>query len=120
MQTTWNGENAHPNTLYGRSDSGWMTTEIFSTWFQKNCETVKERPLLLLIFDGLLTHVSIPVISKAIEENIHIIKFPPHVTHVLQLLDVTCFGPLKRNWEKMLNARLNELGPRAHLDKKNL
>ena len=114
------GKNAHPNTLYGRSDSGWMTTEIFSTWFQKNCETVKERPLLLLIFDGLLTHVSIPVISKAIEENIHIIKFPPHVTHVLQPLDVTCFGPLKRNWEKMLNARLNELGPRAHLDKKNL
>ena len=94
-----------------------MTTEMFSTWFENFCEIVKERPLLL-IFDGHLNHVSIQIILKAREENFLLLKFPPHVTDVLQPLDVACFGPLKRKWETMLNKRLNELGStRARLDK---
>ena len=116
MQSTWKGEKALPYTLYGRSDNGWMTTEIFALWFENFCEMITERPLLL-IYDGHLTHISLQLLHKAKEENVHIIKFPPHVTDVLQPLDVACFGPLKRVWEKMLNDRLNELGPKARLDK---
>ena len=72
---------------------------------------------MLLIFDGHLTHVSISVIEKAIEENIILIKLLSHVTDKLQPLDVSCFGPLKRLWEKTLNRWINDYGPREPIRK---
>jgi len=93
-----------------------MDTNVFSEWFDVFADTVKERPLLLL-FDGHMTHVSIPVIRRALAERIIILKFPPHVTDVLQPLDVCCFGPLKRRWEKMLHDRMNTFGPKQQLSK---
>ena len=66
-----------PGTLYGVSENGWMTTEVFEEWFTHFCRFVKERPLLL-IFDGHISHVSVNLILKAIEEDVTIVKFPPH------------------------------------------
>ena len=71
-----------------------METSTFASWFELFKDTIYEQPLLLL-FDGRMTYTSIPVIKTAMEENI-IYKFPPHVTGVIQLLDETCFRPLKR------------------------
>ena len=71
-----------------------MTTAVFNDWFIEFSKEVKERPLLL-IYDGYFPHVSINVIKIAISEDITIMKFPPHVTYMLQPLDVTCFSPLK-------------------------
>ena len=68
-----------------------METKTFTAWFFKFADFVKERPLLLL-FDGHLTHISIPVIKKALEEDIIILKFPPHVTDVMQPLDIHALG----------------------------
>ena len=93
-----------------------MDTEVFATWFELFCTTVKERPLLLL-FDGHLTHISIPVIQRALDENITILKFPPHVTDVLQPLDVCCFGPLKHRWDTLLHERMNSFGSKYSLTK---
>ena len=111
LQSTWRGENALPGTYYGISDSGWMTTQLFAEWFQLFTKEVKERPLLLL-FDGHLTHISIAVLEKAIQEDVTIIKLPPHVTDKLQPLDVACFGPLKREWEKTLNNHISAVDPK--------
>ena len=86
-----------------------MDTRLFSDWFQKFTEQNKERPMLLL-FDGHLSHISIPVVQRAIEENIILLKFPPHVTDILQHLDKCCFGPLKWYWKKTLNERINITG----------
>ena len=80
---------------------GWMDTEVFAEWFERFSNQITERPLLLL-FDGHMTHVSLGVIKKALEDDIIIVKFPPHVTDILQPLDVSCFGPLKRKWEMLL------------------
>ena len=44
-------------------------------------------------------------------------KFPPHVTDILQPLDKHCFGPLKRKCEDKLNARINEFGLTKKADK---
>ena len=79
-----------------------METETFAAWFNHFADFVKERPLILL-FDSHLTHISISFIKRALNENIIIVKFPPHVTDVLQPLDVFCFGPLKRAWERQLH-----------------
>ena len=122
-QIVWNNirnletiPNALPGTLYGISENGWMTSEVFSEWFHQFCDLVTERPLLLIL-GGHLTHVSIPVIMKGMEEDVTILKLPPHVTDVLQPLDVTCFRPLKRAWETMLNKWVNEFGAKEPIRK---
>ena len=82
-----------------------METSTFARWFELFKDMVKER-LLLPLFDGHMTHISIPVMKTVLEEN----KFPPHVTDVMQPLDVTYFEPLKSAWENRLQWRINEFG----------
>lgn len=55
------------------------------------------------MFDGHFTHISLQVVEKAIAEDVSLVKLPPHVTDLLQPLDVCCFGLLKRGWETLLN-----------------
>ena len=51
-----------------------------------------------------------PMIKAALEQDVVILKFPPHVTDVLHRLGVACFGPLKRIWEARLQKRISEFG----------
>ena len=113
LQSTWRPDDALPDTWYGISDSGWMTTTLFTEWFKLFCGKVKERPLLFIL-DGHLTHVSIPLIEHALKENVTILKLPPHVMDKLQPLDVACFGPLKREWELTLNNHISAVGPKTN------
>ena len=108
LQSTWRGNKALPKTFYGVSEKGWMTTGIFADWFKQFVKEVKERPLL--IWDGHMTHVSTDLVKAAKKEDVTIVKYPPHVTDQLQPLDVTCFGPLKRKWESLLNEWVVEWG----------
>lgn len=52
-------------------------------------------------------------------EDIMIVKLPLHVTDKLQPLDVSCFVLLKREWERTLNAWVNERGPKNPMKKPN-
>ena len=96
--------------MYGVSDSGWMTSEVFFSWFEQVCVAVKERHLLL-VYDGDKTHLSVKIIKKAIKEKIRPVKLPPHCTDLLQPLDKCCFGSLKRMWEGKLNAWVSFSSP---------
>ena len=78
LMELWFGANALPDTYYSKSDKWWMDSEAFVKWFEKFCKDVKERPLI--IFDGHMTHVTKPVITLAMKENVILIKFPPHST----------------------------------------
>ena len=69
------------------------------------------------MYDGHLTHISIALNKKAREEDVTIVKFPPHVTDVLQPLDVTCFGPLKGEWGKILDKWTSAFGDPVPLRK---
>ena len=57
-----------------------------------------------------LTHISVAVFEKAMQEGIHIVKLTPHVTDKLLPLDVTCFSPLKGYWEESLNDLVSSFG----------
>ena len=70
-----------------------METDVFYKWLQKFVSIVTLHPLLLLV-DGHVSHVSRTLIKLAIENDVTLLKLLPHVTNVLQPLDVTCFGPL--------------------------
>ena len=55
------------------------------------------RPILLL-YDGHSSHISIEVIQKARENDIHLLPF--HGTHILQPLDVSVMSSLKLHFSK--------------------
>ncbi|KAF2891146.1 hypothetical protein ILUMI_15027 [Ignelater luminosus] len=52
--------------------------------------------------DGHVTHISVELIKLAQENQVAIIKLPPHTTHVLQPLDVAVFKGLKTKWDQEL------------------
>ena len=55
LRSTWRKYKDLPSTMYSVSNSGWMMSELFFSWFQQFCIVAKERPLLL-IYDGHKTH----------------------------------------------------------------
>ncbi|XP_060593109.1 uncharacterized protein LOC132747678 [Ruditapes philippinarum] len=85
--------------FYATSESEYMDGEIFFEWFVKcfipNCG--KERPVCL-IMDNHDSHITLPLVEKAIENNIILIGLPAHTTHILQPLDVKIIGPLKNRF----------------------
>jgi hypothetical protein len=108
LYSSWQGQDVIKGTMYGRSESGWMTTEIFTSWFDCFISRVTQRPLLL-IFDGHKTHLGLDFIHRARAENVTVIKLPSHTTSKLQPLDVSCFRPIKNEWDNQLihKQRLN-------------
>lgn len=91
-----------PGTWYGLSKTGWMTTEVFQSWFNVFVQKVEQRPLLLIL-DGHVSHLSRETRLKAVQENISIIKLPSHTTSMLQPLDISVFGPMKHYWIDQMN-----------------
>ena len=61
-----------------------------------------------LIVDGHSSHIAWRVIQYALDNNIHMICLPSKSTHLLQPLDVGCFGVLQTTYEKNLSAWLRE------------
>ena len=49
-----------------------------------------------MIFDGHRSHINVPVLEWAAEHNIELFVLLAHTSHILQPLDVACFGPLQR------------------------
>lgn len=99
--STWVGQESEgmiKGTFFGVSPTGWMISTVFHDWFKLFTKEVKERPILLL-FDGHLSHLDLRTIELARGSDIHILKFPPHTTDLLQPLDRAMFGPLKSVWD---------------------
>ncbi|CAC5369850.1 unnamed protein product [Mytilus coruscus] len=51
---------------------------------------------ILLLYDGHRTHITPDIIDWAVEKKIILYVLPPHTSHVLQPIDVGCFGPFAR------------------------
>ena len=96
-------------TMYGLSDSGWITSELFNLWFLHHFlpHAPAARPLLLLL-DGHSSHYNPSVIKKAAEERVIIFCLPPHSSHETQPLDKGPFAPLKSAWKEVCQKFLQE------------
>ncbi|XP_037794933.1 uncharacterized protein LOC119590332 [Penaeus monodon] len=79
-------------------------------------KTANTRPLLVIL-DGHLSHTSLTTVEVAIQENISLIKLPPHCTDLLQPLDVACFAPMKSNYDAKLTQYVQTTGAREPLRK---
>ncbi|XP_066258180.1 uncharacterized protein [Euwallacea similis] len=93
----------YPGTTYAATNNGWMEVEVFQNYFPKSfLKTIGTDRPVLLIFDGHSTHLTIRLIEIASQENVTILKLPPHTSHVLQSLDLSIFKPLKTCWDLKL------------------
>lgn len=86
---------------FGRSDSGWMVTELFYGWVANHFvkHIPPERPVLLLV-DGHTTHIDLETSKFCKENGILLYCLLAHSSHITQPLDVGFFGALKTNWKK--------------------
>ncbi|XP_045199039.2 uncharacterized protein LOC123553374 [Mercenaria mercenaria] len=82
------------------SPSGWSNSTVFLKYLQshfiKYIQRADQHQPILIILDGHKSHINLPVLEWAKRNNVIIFVLPAHTSHVLQPLDVGCFGPLQR------------------------
>ena len=93
------------DAVYGKSESGWIDSELFIVWMKKVFRRYhgSQRPVLLFV-DGHASHITIDVIDLARKNQIILFCLPPHTTHALQPLDVSVFKSLKSHFGKAVHA----------------
>ncbi|XP_015115962.1 uncharacterized protein LOC107040397 [Diachasma alloeum] len=84
---------APENSTFVRTSKGWIDKETFFIWFKKfvaYTRASKERPVAM-ICDGHPSHkYNLELLQYATDHGVIIICLPPHCTHRMQPLDVTC------------------------------
>lgn len=89
---------------YNRSQSGWFDCTIFEDWVTSMIIPFFENKpgKKCLIGDNLSSHLSIDLIRKCYEKDIHFIFLPANSTHITQPLDVAFFRPMKIAWRNII------------------
>ncbi|KAF1925194.1 DDE-domain-containing protein, partial [Didymella exigua CBS 183.55] len=76
----------------------WTNNSVGLAWveqlFDRYTKKKARRSWRLLIVDGHGSHLTMAFIDYCDRHRILLLIFPPHATHVLQLLDVVLFAPL--------------------------
>jgi hypothetical protein len=83
----------------GISDNGWTNDQLGVEWVKHfNQHTVARTAGVyrLLILDGHSSHATPEFDQFCTENKIITLCMPPHTSHLLQPLDVSCYSPLKR------------------------
>ena len=108
---SWTSEDAYPGTEYVASTKGWMEEIIFYEWLSQTfipfVDAVRKKfdcphQHAILIFDGHTSHFSLRILLCALINKIILLKFPSHLTDLLQPLDKAVFSSLKRKWDQIL------------------
>lgn len=99
--------NDSPLCSLAHSENGWITQELgvgyLQTFIDETKEKCKGRTRVLLV-DGHTSHCTYEFLKLAADNNIIILCYPPHATHVYQGLDVACFGTMKKYWHEACEA----------------
>lgn len=96
---------APPGSDGSAHTSGWMTSENFENYirhFIKHVRCSKEDPVVLIL-DNHESHYAVTVLNLCKENGIVLLTLPPHCSHKLQPLDVSCFFPFKNYYNKALD-----------------
>ena len=116
-QSSWY-RNLPPDWAIGVSENGWTTDELGVEWvkhFNQHTATRTAGVYRLLILDGHSSHATPEFDQYCAENKIITLCMPPHTSHLLQPLDVSCFSPLKRAYGR----EVEELARQSlhHVDK---
>jgi hypothetical protein len=89
------------NAVMAMQPNAWMTKWLFESWISHFIGSLKKGPGIdlnnrhLLILDGHNSHVTLEVVTLAMNSGLDIVSLPSHTSHALQPLDVSCFKPFK-------------------------
>jgi len=104
--STWYNESPLPKDwVIAASENGWTTNERSLGWIQHFNRHTKPRSTgqyRLLILDGHESHHSTDFEFFCKENDIITLCMPPHLSHLVQPLDVGCFGPLKQAYGRQI------------------
>ncbi|KAJ8926270.1 hypothetical protein NQ314_021391, partial [Rhamnusium bicolor] len=100
------GERGEPSSRTSSgpaSPNGWIEANICFNYFEKTLIPAlgPTRPVLI-IYDGYSTHVNIPLIELARDNDVTILKLTPHSSHLLQPLNLSVFKSVKDRWDLKL------------------
>ncbi|RXW17484.1 hypothetical protein EST38_g8369 [Candolleomyces aberdarensis] len=99
-RTSWRQNNPLKASL-GHSEKGWTDGEIGVEWmkeFDRQTKAKANGRRRLLLVDGHNSHYTAGFLRHAQDNNILVLCYPSHSTHIYQGLDVVIFSPLKTAW----------------------
>jgi hypothetical protein len=116
-QSNWYKDDNQPQDwIIAISENGWTTNELGFAWlkhFDKHTKTRTVGSHRLLIIDGHKSHNSAEFQQYCKDRRIISLCMPAHSSHLLQPLDVACFGPLKKAYgdevNKLIRNRINHI-----------
>lgn len=93
-----------PNWGVGRSDTGWMKSEVFyeyisNIFYPFVVESGIQFPVILFV-DGHTSNLTYHLSKLCLQLNIILIALYPNATRILQPADVAAFRPIKAGWKK--------------------
>ncbi|SPO28404.1 related to transposase [Ustilago trichophora] len=92
---------------FAKTDRGWTTQELAIDWlktvFDANTTPSTPSEWRLLIIDGHNSHTSTEFLVTAWNHRIIPFCFPAHLTHIMQPLDVSVFGPVSAAYKQIIN-----------------
>ena len=105
-------KNSSPGADGMMSDSGWVNTDVFRYYMQHHLtKFLPQRDSeqhLLIILDGHKSHISLDLVEWAKQQNIILFILPAHCSHILQPLDVGCYGPFQRMYNSTCHKFMRE------------
>ena len=87
------------------TENGWITNERGMDWiqhFEKYIRTQSIGGYRLLVLDSYKSHHSEEFEEYCKEHNIITLCIPAHSSYILQPLDISCFGPLKKAYGRQI------------------
>jgi len=90
------------------SVNGWIGSALYVRWLNHFIHHVKASTAnkVLLVIDGHCSHKSLEAVELARKRGVTMICLPPHTTHRMQPLDLTVYGPLKKNYNRECDKRM--------------
>lgn len=107
---TWYKDRPLPEDwVISMTDKGWTTNETALEWIRHFNDHTRPRTIgryRLLILDGHGSHHSTSFELFCKKNEIITLCMPPHSSHILQPLDVGCFGPLKKAYGRQIEEKV--------------
>lgn len=96
---------APPGSKGAAHPTGWMTSQNFLKYVEHltNYTRCSLENKIILILDNHESHCDFNVIKFCKENGVILLTLPPHCSHKLQPLDVSCYGPFKTYYNKAVD-----------------
>jgi hypothetical protein len=102
----WYDQSSLPKDMVvALSENGWTNDDLALQWIKHFDKHTKDRVIgtyRLLILDGHGSHITPEFDNYCTENRIVTIYMPSHTSHLLQPLDVGCFGAFKTAYGKLV------------------